>query len=471
MAVKLDVAKSHKAEEAEVSSCVSNLIQAFANGLNVFKRLRERRRKRKARKENQPPDTANTDELQLSTSLRRGPQELAEKYDACYSQTGHSFAKGDAIAHASLAETLIKLNTGLVAIIASFLNHDQKGGKTPLNLDYKSLTSLSDASRREALHSMTQLYQRLSQSQLQLQYISTPSSCVKCGSRKHADCSARSSSTSSSSKDKKKHSTTRQRVTGPTITRMPLRSSNHPQLVVVRPKPSRKGSSSSNSSSSSKSHSPSTSTHTSPLASPLPLYIAEEPFEIETNGIIRGILGAPMPPLAGTGRRRKDSFNDAHRPSTWPEYEYPYITQEHLHMPSYKLPSFVPATPRKSSATPVPRTKPTPPPKPAQLSQKYPSRASTPPAPSPKQQSPLPPAAVARRRMDKVTPSSYTFASDSTKLGEIPQRNWTTPWDYEEAERLNNEAAGPVPVVVEGRDKDGKKKGLLRRWRRGSVNA
>jgi hypothetical protein len=94
MAVKLDVG-SAKAEEAEVSNCVSNLIQAFSNGLNIFKRLRERRKKRKARKENQSTDAAHTDELQLSKSLRRGPEELAEKYDACYSQTGHSFAKGD----------------------------------------------------------------------------------------------------------------------------------------------------------------------------------------------------------------------------------------------------------------------------------------------------------------------------------------------------------------------------------------
>jgi hypothetical protein len=98
MAVKSD-AKAHKVDEAEVSSCVSNLIQAFSNGLNVFKRLRERRRKRKARKENQTSDAADSDEVQLSKSLRRGPQELAEKYDACYSQTGLSFAKGDGKLH------------------------------------------------------------------------------------------------------------------------------------------------------------------------------------------------------------------------------------------------------------------------------------------------------------------------------------------------------------------------------------
>jgi hypothetical protein len=94
MAVKLDE-KSHKAEEAEVSNCVSNLIHAFSNGLNIFKKLRERRRKRKGRKENQVADAAANEEKQLSKSLKRGPQELAETYDACYSQTGKSFAKGD----------------------------------------------------------------------------------------------------------------------------------------------------------------------------------------------------------------------------------------------------------------------------------------------------------------------------------------------------------------------------------------
>jgi hypothetical protein len=105
MAVKLEE-KSHMlaAEEAEVTNCVSNLIHAFTNGLNVFKRLREKRRKRKARKETQPIDAASRDEAQLSKSLKRGPQELAEKYDACYSQTGLSFAKGDGKLHLELNE-------------------------------------------------------------------------------------------------------------------------------------------------------------------------------------------------------------------------------------------------------------------------------------------------------------------------------------------------------------------------------
>src|SRR5689334_15889774 len=85
----------HKAEDAEVSNCVSNLIQAFANGLNIFKHLRERRRKRKARKEKHTPDLTTSAELQLSNSLRKGPQDLVEKYTECYAGQGHLFAKGD----------------------------------------------------------------------------------------------------------------------------------------------------------------------------------------------------------------------------------------------------------------------------------------------------------------------------------------------------------------------------------------
>ncbi|KAH7394073.1 hypothetical protein DE146DRAFT_616474 [Phaeosphaeria sp. MPI-PUGE-AT-0046c] len=450
MAVKVN-GQAPKAEEAEVSHCVSNLIHAFANGLNIFKKLRERRRKRKARKDHQASDSAESDELQLSKSLKRGPQELADKYDACYTQSGHSFAKGDAIAHASLAETLIKLNTGLVAIIASFLNHDKRDGKSHLNIDYKSLTNLSDVSRREALQSMTQLYQRLSQSQLQLQQFKDPS-CTNCGSTKHSDCSVRSSTTSGSSKEKKRHTSSRHRMIGPVVTRMPIKSSSQPQLVVVRPRPSRKNSS--HSPASAKSQSPLSSAYTSPLASPLPLYVAEEPFEIETDGVIRGVLGGPVP-LAGSGRRRKDSFN-VHdpRPTTWPEphpasYQYPYVMQEHLHLPTPKLPKFT-STPRKSTSPP-PKTR-------------------IPPSKSEKRISPPPVTLPIRRRADKITPSSYTFASDSTKLGEIPQRHWTTPWDYAEADRLNNEAAATfqsiAPVIVD--EKVGRKKGIFKWMKKGN---
>ena len=97
MAVRVDGKPSVADQEGDVSHCVSSLIQAFSNGINIFKRLRERREKRKVRKQTQALESANNAELQLSNSLRRGPMELAEKYDECYMQRnmGRRFARGD----------------------------------------------------------------------------------------------------------------------------------------------------------------------------------------------------------------------------------------------------------------------------------------------------------------------------------------------------------------------------------------
>ena len=148
-----------------------------------------------------------------------------------------------------------------------------------------------------------------------------------------------------------------------------------------------------------------------------------------------------------------------------PWTEYPYILPKsstpkpsspkpspakHIHEPTPKLPSFTP-TPRRSS--PPIEVKPPVPSKPAHL--------------SPETIFPSPATLAFRRRLDKATPSSYTFASDSTKMGEIPQRNWYKPFDYEEAERLNAEAAiNGYPNAPTGAEKTEKKKkrfGFMRR--------
>ncbi|ORY15823.1 hypothetical protein BCR34DRAFT_584767 [Clohesyomyces aquaticus] len=403
--------------EAEVSSCVSNLIHAFTDGLNIFKRLRERRRKRKNRKKEAQPDPAVSAEMQLSNSLRRGPEEIEASYRNHYSKVGDQFAKGDAIAHASLAETLIKLNTGLVGIIAAFLNsQDSKSGH--LNLDYKSLTNLSDASRTEAIDSLNRLYQRMSQSQLQLSRVG---GCTRCGSVKHASCTAIVVGTVAKSigrQDKRRNVGSKPRSNTPVITRVPVKSSSQTQLAVVRPRPGRKSSSSSANST----KSPSTTVSSpcaSPPGSPLPQYAMVDPFAVQ----------APVARLApNTGRRRAASI-DGPRPATWPHTR-----------PDSTLPPRQPA----SKAPPARKT--------PQLREKH---------------TPPPSLAPPRRRIDKATPSTYTFASDSTKLGEIPQRNWTTPWNYEEAERWNAEALIYTPApVVESRPKA--KKGLFNFLRRGT---
>lgn len=92
-------------KEGEVASVVTNLIRAFGDGLDVFKRLRERRKKRRSKKDGCAAEAAGGGEvgplapsgmeLQLSDSLRRGPEDIARCYGDCYSRAGDRFARGD----------------------------------------------------------------------------------------------------------------------------------------------------------------------------------------------------------------------------------------------------------------------------------------------------------------------------------------------------------------------------------------
>ncbi|KAF2707394.1 hypothetical protein K504DRAFT_384104 [Pleomassaria siparia CBS 279.74] len=395
------MANTLETEGAQTASCVSNLIQSFTNGLDIFKRLRERRRRRKhSKSKDQIDPTVSSAERQLSQSLKRGTTDIQTQYNRNYFKAGDRFAKGDAIAHASLAETLIKLNTGLVSIIATFLNHDTK---QHLKLDYKSLTDLSDASRFEAIGSLNQLFQRLSQSHVNLN-VYRSSSCGQCGSMKHKDCPGVISRYSPSSKgsvssDKKRQTSPKSRSSTHMITRVSLKSNSSTQtrLAVVRPRASRKSSSSSSSYSSTKSHSAFDPSYTSPVESPLPQYAQLDPFPAHKSSAHKA---------SATSSRRRANSIDGPGPITWPHTR----SDNTLPLPTPHLKS----QPPKRSPPPPPREK----------------------------QDPLCPGPLLKaRRLDKPTFSTYTFASGSTKLGEIPQRNWNTPWDYDEAERMNQEAA------------------------------
>ncbi|KAB2580966.1 hypothetical protein DBV05_g404 [Lasiodiplodia theobromae] len=176
----------HEQRDTPVGDSVLAIVGAFTSGLDVFKRLRERRRRRRSSKKSHRATPAQLepsgDELQLSNSLRQNPLDIQRHYESNYAAVGEKFAQGDAIAHASLTEVLLKLNSGLVAIIGAFLSP----GKNDHHPDYKSLTSLSDTSRAEAIDALGQLYQRLSQSQLVLDRVRHK--CPSCGSHHHHDC-------------------------------------------------------------------------------------------------------------------------------------------------------------------------------------------------------------------------------------------------------------------------------------------
>jgi hypothetical protein len=71
------------------------------------------------------------------------------------------------------------------------------------------------------------------------------------------------------------------------------------------------------------------------------------------------------------------------------------------------------------------------------------------------------------RRQDKATPSYYSFASDSTKLGEVPMRKWNVPFDFAEMDRLNREAEAngwQQQQALQQQQQNEKGRSRLRRW-------
>lgn len=79
---------------ASVSSCVVSIISSFTSGLDVFKRFRQLRRSRKSRTKKQDK-TSRDDEVQLVSSLRRGPEDIGREYQRSISAVGEHFAHGD----------------------------------------------------------------------------------------------------------------------------------------------------------------------------------------------------------------------------------------------------------------------------------------------------------------------------------------------------------------------------------------
>ena len=399
---------------------------SFSNGLDVFKKLRERKQRRKWSRKN---ENADPEEVRLTRSLRQGQEDIGREYQNSVYAAGDQFAIGDgnsalklftqcarltfctAIAQTSLAEILLRLNTGLVGIIASFVNSDKKN----VHLDYQSLTDISERSRVDTCRTLRHLFKRLTHMRPQL------ASTVK----KDAEGRKTTMDRHTSGRKRRKASTGHTKVRGPMLAQVVIAdSSKPPQIALVKPGERRKKSSASSGSASSLSRGHS---NTSTAATtPPPAYAPEEfrrPPAYRSNSTPDT---APKP-------RRKHSAADIARPTQQPRGEAMRAARSTPQLES-TLPQHVDPLP------PMPKTAPL-------LSDEV---------------SPMLP----RRR--KETPTYYSVASDATKLGEIPLHKWTVPYDFDQMSILNKEAYQSGWPLNQLENQGKRKRGLFRLFGRRS---
>jgi len=325
--------------------------------------------------------------------------------------------RSTAIAQTSLAEILLRLNTGLVTIISSFLNRDKKD----VQLDYHSLTVLSEQSRIDTCRTLRQLFRRM----CQLQRPYAPPVTVALQNREEA--SARTEPDGDKHR-KRKPSTKATKIQGPTLARVVIQGSSKPsQIAMVKPGERRKKSSSSAATSKADSEAP--TAVSTPLSSP-PAYDFDDKPE--------------MPPRPA-----------AHRSHTVPQTQMPSRKQSLANV----RPPAVPAKPDALRATiSTSRLR----------NGRDPVADCLPPMPD---TAPLP--AIEPRRRRQPTPTFYSIASDSTKLGEIPLHKWAQPFDFDAMSLMNKEAAINGWHEHQLDDGEGKKKrfGIFRLFRRKEVTA
>ncbi|KAK3618274.1 hypothetical protein LTR56_024763 [Elasticomyces elasticus] len=200
--------------QTNVSSCVLSIVASFSSGLDVFKQFREKRKRKQRSKSN---DSLNAGELRLARSLRQGQEDIGREYLQNVQIAGDQFAVGDVIAQTSLAEVLLKLNTGLVNIISTFLGREKGGVK----LNYESLTGLSDSSRLDTCCALRQLFLRMTQ----LRTAQVAKSSLALQPRELSD-------PNDESKRRRKH----RRIQGPVLARVVIADSSKPsQIAMVKP--------------------------------------------------------------------------------------------------------------------------------------------------------------------------------------------------------------------------------------------
>jgi len=79
--------------QTSVSSSILAIIASFSSGLNVVKRLREKRKSRNTRSKQNARDGG--EELRLSRSLQKGPEDIGWEYQTYSQQFGDRYAVGD----------------------------------------------------------------------------------------------------------------------------------------------------------------------------------------------------------------------------------------------------------------------------------------------------------------------------------------------------------------------------------------
>lgn len=134
----------------EVSVVVRDILDAFQNGLSVFKP-----KSRKYRRGHSDPSNID-EEKRVHDSLSQRPQEIKQTYEKSVAKHGHRFEVGDSTSQTSLAQILLVLNTGLIKLLNHALSNDKSRSQSR-----NGILDLSETAAMDTLIALSELNRRM----------------------------------------------------------------------------------------------------------------------------------------------------------------------------------------------------------------------------------------------------------------------------------------------------------------------
>jgi len=148
-----------------MAAIVASIVTAFENAMAISKRIQHDSKPKRAHKKNADVNHnhhgAEETEDRLRLSLQTGPKIINSEYRKNTRRFGSKYRRGDDIARYSLTLTLIALDTGLVKIRSIIMSDDSSLRN---ELARRSLLSLSENSASDAVSCLEELRQRIATS-------------------------------------------------------------------------------------------------------------------------------------------------------------------------------------------------------------------------------------------------------------------------------------------------------------------
>lgn len=137
----------------EIAAGVVAILSGFATGIDLYRRWRDDRKKRKARKQGRKED-------KFDKSLVQGRQQIHDQYHVCLAQLGHAFRVGDDVGRNQIYQQCIIFKNCFIQQLPGMQPAREVAATDVFRVNIESLFRASETTKKETIRILHDQYQR-----------------------------------------------------------------------------------------------------------------------------------------------------------------------------------------------------------------------------------------------------------------------------------------------------------------------